>query len=241
MADKCKSQKNNGSRCGANAQPSNGLCVFHDPARASDGQRVRSAGGVTRSTVAAVLPSDTPDHPLGNVRDVSALLTDSINRLRRGQLDPRVANAMGYLTSVLLRALEQGPVEERLAKIEAALAANTQPALGAQGSLSAAMMRNANPAFLEQFTRYRREFIDAIAVNMANNGLSKDDRSLACGWLDEGHLDEEEFAQQVDAAMGTLWYTKEAVHRGRVDVLWIRPEIQAQRESQVTCQTKNSM
>jgi tetratricopeptide (TPR) repeat protein len=32
--------------------------------------------------------------------------------LRRGQLDPRVANAMGYLTSVLLRALEQGPMEE---------------------------------------------------------------------------------------------------------------------------------
>jgi hypothetical protein len=71
-----------------------------------------------------VLPADTPDHPLGNTTDVSSLLADSINRLRRGQLDPRVANAMGYLTSVLLRSLEQGPVEERLAKVEAALAAN---------------------------------------------------------------------------------------------------------------------
>ena len=104
---------------------------------------------------------------------------------------------------------------------------------------SAAMMRNANPAFLEDFTRYRREFIDGIAANMANNGLWKDDRYLACGWLDEGHLDEEEFGQQVDVAMGTLWYTKEAVHRGRVDVLWIRPEIQAQRESKVRCRMKN--
>lgn len=103
---------------------SNGLCVFHDPAKASDGQRARRAGGITRSCPAAVLPSDTPDHALRNVSDVSALLTDSINRLRRGQLDPRVANAMGYLTGVLLRALEQGPVEERLAKIEAALVAN---------------------------------------------------------------------------------------------------------------------
>ena len=28
---------------------------------------------------------------------------------------------MGYLTSVLLRALEQGPLEERLAKLEAPL------------------------------------------------------------------------------------------------------------------------
>jgi hypothetical protein len=62
---------------------------------------------------------------------------------------------------------------------------------------------------------------------MANNGLWKDDGYLACGWLDEGHLDEEEFALQVDAAMGMLWYTEQAVRRGTVDVLWIRPEIQA--------------
>ena len=81
-----------------------------------------------------MLPADTPDHPLGNTTDVSALLSDSINRLRRGQLDPRVANAMGYLTSVLLRSLEQGPIEERLAKIEATLAANAPGSNGAKGT-----------------------------------------------------------------------------------------------------------
>jgi hypothetical protein len=59
------------------------------------------------------------------------LLTDSINRLRRGQLDPRIANAMGYLTGVLLCALEPGAVEDRLARIEAILAANAPPAKGA--------------------------------------------------------------------------------------------------------------
>ena len=134
MADKCEFRKKDGRSCSANAQVASGLCIFHDPARASDGQRARRAGGITRSQLAAVLPSDTPDHPLGNVSDVSALLSDSINRLRRGQLDPRVANAMGYLTSVLLRALEQGPVEERLSKIEAALAENAQTAIGVQGS-----------------------------------------------------------------------------------------------------------
>jgi hypothetical protein len=134
MADKCKSQKKNGSRCGANAQPSNGLCVFHDPDKASDGRRARRAGGIARSRGGTVLPSDTPDHPLGNTKDLSAFLADSINQLRRGQLDPRVANGVGYLSSVLLRALEQGPLEERLAKIEAALAENAQQATGAEGS-----------------------------------------------------------------------------------------------------------
>ena len=58
------------------------------------------------------------------MKDISALLGDSINRLRRGELDPKVANAVGYLSSVLLRALEQGPVEERLARLEAVLGKN---------------------------------------------------------------------------------------------------------------------
>jgi hypothetical protein len=115
---KCEFPKKDSRRCGANAQPANGLCVFHDPARATEGRRARQAGGISRTRSAATLPCDTPDHPLGTTNDVSTLLADSINRLRRGQLDPRVANAMGYLATVLLRALEQGPLEERLTKIE---------------------------------------------------------------------------------------------------------------------------
>jgi hypothetical protein len=127
MAKKCEFRKKNGERCGADVQTGKNLCVFHDPAKASEGRRARRAGGIARSRVAAVLPSDTPDHPLGNTTDVSSLLADSINRLRRGQLDPRVANAMGYLASVRLRALEQGPLEERLARLEATLGLAADP------------------------------------------------------------------------------------------------------------------
>jgi hypothetical protein len=36
-------------------------------------------------------------------------------------LDPRVANTIGFLSGVFLKALEQGLVEERLLKVEAAL------------------------------------------------------------------------------------------------------------------------
>ena len=130
MVKKCEFEKRNGERCGADAQTAKSLCVFHDPARASEGRRARRAGGVTRSRTAAVLPPDTPDHPLGNTKEVSAFLADTINQLRRGELDPRVANGVGYLTGVLLRAFEQGPLEERLAKIEAALAENAQQVKG---------------------------------------------------------------------------------------------------------------
>ena len=121
MGKKCEFRKKSGERCGADVQTGKSICVFHDPARASDGQRARRAGGITRSRAASVLPLDTPDHPLGDTNQVSVLLADSINRLRRGQLDPRIANAMGYLASVLLKALESGKMEERLAHLESVM------------------------------------------------------------------------------------------------------------------------
>ena len=78
-------------------------------------------GGINRSQPAIALPPETPDHPLNNVHDVSLLLGHSINQVRRGQLDPRVANAVGYLASILLGALQQGPLEERIQRLEATL------------------------------------------------------------------------------------------------------------------------
>jgi hypothetical protein len=118
---KCKSRKKDGNRCGAEAQSGKTMCIFHDPTRAADGRRARRMGGINRSRTAAVLPVDAPDNPLRNTQDVSTLLAESINQVRRGQLDPRVANSVGHLASILLGALQQGPLEERLARIEAAL------------------------------------------------------------------------------------------------------------------------
>jgi hypothetical protein len=71
-----------------------------------------------------VLPQGTPDNPLRNTHEVVTLLAESINHLRRGQLDPRVANAVGYLSGILLKALEQGRTEERLNHLEVVLGCN---------------------------------------------------------------------------------------------------------------------
>jgi hypothetical protein len=62
--------------------------------------------------------SDTPDRPLQTAKDVSALLSDTINQVRKGQLDVRIANTTGYLGTVLLRALEQELLEKRVRKME---------------------------------------------------------------------------------------------------------------------------
>jgi len=118
MSKRCQFRKRNGEKCSADVQSGKDVCVFHDPERTEDGGRARRAGGLSHTRVAAVLAAETPDHPLRSTKEVSDLLAESINQLRRGQLDPKVANAVGYLASVLLRSLGQGRIEERLAQLE---------------------------------------------------------------------------------------------------------------------------
>jgi hypothetical protein len=121
MGNKCRFRKKNGGKCDADAQTGKEVCVFHDPDQSATVRRARRAGGIKRSRPAAVLPPDTPGVTLQNASDVSALINGSINQLRRGQLDPRVANSVGYLASVLLRSMEQGLMEQRISRLECSL------------------------------------------------------------------------------------------------------------------------
>ncbi len=77
----------------------------------------QSAGGSRIKTLAA----DAPDVKVADCRDVVALISETINQVRKGQVDPRVANAVGYLANVLIKAVEQGELERRLAEVEAAV------------------------------------------------------------------------------------------------------------------------
>lgn len=46
------------------------------------------------------------------------LIGETISQVRRGEIDPRIANAIGYLSGVALRAREQGDLEDRMTKLE---------------------------------------------------------------------------------------------------------------------------
>jgi hypothetical protein len=80
---------------------------------------------------------------------------------------------------------------------------------------SAALLRTANVEALCCFTGYGREYVGAIAENMANNGLWQGDQYVASGWLRDGCLNENEFGRQIDVALGMLWYSREAAASGR--------------------------
>ena len=54
-----------------------------------------------------------------SLTDVKRLVAETISQVRRGDLDPDVGNSIAHLSSVLVRALTQGDIEDRLRKIEA--------------------------------------------------------------------------------------------------------------------------
>lgn len=50
--------------------------------------------------------------------DLRELMAESIIEIRAGKLDPRIANALGYLGASFLRALEVSDIEKRLDALE---------------------------------------------------------------------------------------------------------------------------
>src|SRR3974377_2065228 len=80
---------------------------------------------------------------------------------------------------------------------------------------SAALLHITNVDALSKFTGYEREFVDAIACNMINNGLWGEDQYKASEWLREGNLNDQDFWNQIEAACGWLWYSVDASHNGK--------------------------
>ena len=70
------------------------------------------------------LTDDQPDVQIRNSQDVIVLVSDTINAVLKGRVDPRIANTVGYLANVLLKAVDQGVLEERLAELEAVVKRN---------------------------------------------------------------------------------------------------------------------
>ena len=123
----CQHIKPDESRCRANARHGSVYCFFHDPNSAAERDGARKNGGRERSRRAVVLSSDTPDKPLDSAADVTRLLAETINQVRRGELDPRISNAVGYLASVLLKAKEGDELEQRVRRLESVVGQCANP------------------------------------------------------------------------------------------------------------------
>jgi hypothetical protein len=55
--------------------------------------------------------------PLASVADVRAFLGGTINLLRKGRIDPKIANCAGYLAGILLKAFDAGDLAREVAEL----------------------------------------------------------------------------------------------------------------------------
>lgn len=115
----CTEITRGGERCRAQALTGSSFCFFHDPASAQKRAGAARRGG--EKNRATVLPPDTSDFPLRNAADASALVARTINQVLRGEVDPKIANAVGYLLTVHMKAYDTHQLERRIAAIEAVI------------------------------------------------------------------------------------------------------------------------
>jgi hypothetical protein len=116
--EQCKAQTKAGDSCPAPAVQ-RGLCFFHaNPDKLSEMGRQ----GGSKNRHANPDDCDLQHRQLKTIADVSTLLEETINRVRKGPFDLRAANSIGFLAEILLKGLERGRLEDRLDQLEAAIA-----------------------------------------------------------------------------------------------------------------------
>src|SRR5712691_4039126 len=96
----CAHMKASGQLCQAPAMRNSDSCFFHEPRKAQERAAARKAGRIGRARHAVVLPPDTPDVELTSAAQVAGLLAETINQVRRGQLDCKIEYVIGYLSEL---------------------------------------------------------------------------------------------------------------------------------------------
>jgi hypothetical protein len=105
MSKRCTGKNRSGKRCGAWAMTGATKCTLHaDPERAAELGSKRGRRVKFRPEPDAL---DLPPRPLKSTEEVCELLEETINLVRRGSLDVRAANAIGFLAGIFLKALDQ--------------------------------------------------------------------------------------------------------------------------------------
>ena len=127
---KCRATRKDGAPCRAEAQSGREYCFFHDPAKTKERHDSKVAGGKAGklATLAAVKPWRGVAGDVDVLKAVTPvelvdLLCNTIDDVRTGAIDPKVANAVGYLAGVIVKIQEQEALVERLSAIEEALKA----------------------------------------------------------------------------------------------------------------------
>lgn len=116
MAKKCKHRKGN-RHCKNYALTGDDYCFFHSPKKAKERAEAQRKGG-KKALAEKKRILEQSNIQIKNTSDVVKLLNETINQVRTGEIEVKIANAVGYLSGICLKALEQGDIEKRLEALE---------------------------------------------------------------------------------------------------------------------------
>ena len=106
-----------GRTCGGFAVTDSRFCFAHAPEQTAKRDAARRRGGQAGQGT-TLAESSISVRSLG---DVLVLVEATINDVRAGRVDVRVANAVGYLANVAIKAIEQSDLAVRLEALESVL------------------------------------------------------------------------------------------------------------------------
>ena len=113
---KCKYIKSDGSKCGANAMGGGDYCYHHNPDITNkEKKESQSKGGRAN---AMIIKKPLSPVKLSKPKHIVILLEDTVNRVRSGEMDAKIANCIGVLSGQLIRALDMADISQRVEKIE---------------------------------------------------------------------------------------------------------------------------
>jgi len=114
--NKCKHTKDDGTPCGAYPMTGSKYCYLHNPDISDEKKKLaQKRGGASKSlTIAEPLPPMRLENP----QDAITLIADTINKVRTGQLDVRVANCIGVLSGHLIKAFETAQLKDKVEMID---------------------------------------------------------------------------------------------------------------------------
>ena len=113
---KCKQIKSNGKKGKAFAMQGSDYCYSHNPDISKEEKKEAQRKGGKNN---AAIQNDSLDPiEINSLKDVPGLLIDTINNVRSGEMEIRIANCLGYLSGHLIKAFEQSDLEKRIEDLE---------------------------------------------------------------------------------------------------------------------------
>lgn len=114
---RCNYIKKDKKQCSANAMTDSKFCFTHNPAMKEQKRAAVIKGGKMSKKNRSFLPTVLLSQP----KDIVGLLNTTINEVRGGLIELRIANCIGYLSGHLMKAFEISDLEDRVSKLEKTL------------------------------------------------------------------------------------------------------------------------